>query len=267
MDPNFNAALTDAVRRWARPTTPDELKRRGVARVRSLSLNRIASLIEKAVNRTMISRTLGGFPDDGERFSTDAREEFLRLVRDSSSPSSSSSGELEGEAVSALERLKLELSERKREVEEERRSLTAVGGAVGEADELLERKLRELFAAWGGSPDDPSPLEREVIRLAVAELRSERGRAQLARLEEHQRQVDIMERRISKLTQLLGETEAELQRAMRQGGVDGGIASIFEDVQGIAAGDAQYEKKAALMSAIFEANLELQTSLGVLTGT
>ena len=258
MDPHLNEQLTDVVRRWAKPTTPEDLKRRGVKRVRSISLSRVASLIEKAVNRTMMARTLGDFPMDAEGFSVAARSEFMRLVSDNPS---TREDPLESQAASALARLKREVAERRREVEQQRRTLETVGGAVGAGDEELERKLRDLFAHWGGSRADPSPLEREVIRLAVAELRNERGRNERARLEDAQKEIELLERRISKLNRLLEQTEAELQKAIRERKIDPGLASIYETVQGLDEMDEHYARKSELMHAIFAANLQMRATL------
>ncbi len=118
MDPHLNEELTDAVRRWARPTTADELKKRGV-RLRSLSLTRVASLIEKAVNRTMIARTLdeeGPGPEDATAFSAHARTEFLAMLRGDEDVERASERAVEAEARGALGKLKDELASRRRAV-------------------------------------------------------------------------------------------------------------------------------------------------------
>lgn len=261
MDRHLNEALTDAVRRWARPTTPDELKQRGVSRLRSVSMTRVASLIEKAVNRTMLARTLGDYPEDAESFSKDAREEFLRLMdqTDSAPPPP-----VEAEAMNTLGRLKAELAERRREMkamEAQQRTLGTERGTAGAGDAELERRLRELFVAWGGSPDHPSALEREVIALAVSSLQRERAESERMRLESHRREIDVLERRIAKVTKLLGETEAELLRAVRSSVDDPGLASIYDRVQGIDLGDGQFTKKAQLMAEIYRANLDMRRAM------
>lgn len=262
MDPRLNEALTDAVRRWARPTTPDELKQRGVNRVRSLSLSRVAGLIEKAVNRTMIARTLGDDPVDVEDFSVHARREFMAMLKGDEEQVRASERAVEAQARGAIDKLESELAERRAAVAQEREALDQVTGAVGEADEELADKLRDLFVAWGGSPDDPSPLEREVIHLAVAELRRERAAGSAARLAEKAKEMELLERRIAKLNQLLGETEAELRLARRRASLDPGVASIYEQVQGLDADDTDFEKKAELMASIFQANLSMRQELG-----
>ena len=44
--------------------------------------------------------------------------------------------------------------------------------------------------------------------------------------------------------------------------IDGGISSIYRDVQGVAADDAHQGKKKELMAEIFKANLKLQRKPG-----
>jgi hypothetical protein len=261
MDPHLNEALTDAVRRWARPTTPDELKRRGVSRVRSLSLSRVAALIEKAVNRTMIARTLGDYPEDTGEFSAHAGREFLAMLRGDDDQVRESREQVERQARGTLDKLKDELAERRAAVAKQRLALARIDGAVGEGDDALAHKLRKLFAAWGGSAENPSPLEREVIELAVSELRRERAAGSASRLDEQAKSMQLLERRIAKLGQLLGETEEKLVLARRQASADQGVASIYDEVQGLDEEDASFTKKAELMASIFAANLTMRDEL------
>ena len=85
-----------------------------------------------------------------------------------------------------------------------------------------------------------------------------RRRVRLARLEEHQREINTLERRIAKLSVLLGETEDALRRIRAGDAVDPGVSSIFDSVQGLDHADEQFERKAGLMKVLFEANLALR---------
>jgi Mrp family chromosome partitioning ATPase len=73
------------------------------------------------------------------------------------------------------------------------------------------------------------------------------------------RRIDILERRIVKLTQLLGQTEADLQRIAAMKNVDLGVASMFRSVEGLSAGDEALAFKRLLLREIFQSNLELKT--------
>jgi hypothetical protein len=77
-------------------------------------------------------------------------------------------------------------------------------------------------------------------------------------MREHGRQVDMLERRIAKLTSLLGVTEEELARVMAMKNIDAGVASIFKTVQGLRGDDASVAAKKAMMATIFEQNLAFQ---------
>jgi hypothetical protein len=256
MNPTLDNAITDAVRRWTRPTTVEELQKRGVSNLRSISLTRVAALLEKAVNRALVARTIGDLPDDHDSFSRAARREFVRMMKAGEDPAGAPP-----EAGRALERLKRELRERRRVIQEQQAKLSRDPGVEGPADQELELRLQRLFQAWGGDPQRPSPLESEVIRLAVGELRQERRRGRQALLDDHRREIDKLERRVRKLSTMLEDTEQELQHALTTDPGDAGIASIYDAVQGLDGRDREFAKKSELMSAIFQANLELRSVL------
>lgn len=260
--PYLGEELTEVVRRWATTTTPEELKARGVHSVRSVSMNRVAGLIEKAVNRTLLSRTLGGNDDEHHAFSEAAREEFVRMVRgiDEGQASKSLS---DSPAESALDRLKSDLRSRRAELHEQQTALSADRGVSSHEDGELEQRLRRIFVAWGGDEHSLTPMQEEVVRVSIAELRKERRRSRQVLIDQHRKEMDILERRLTKLSIELERTEAELARVAARGlrSEDSGLASEYSEVQGLAANDSDYERKGALMSAIFEANLELQAKL------
>jgi Mrp family chromosome partitioning ATPase len=74
----------------------------------------------------------------------------------------------------------------------------------------------------------------------------------------HRRQIDIYERRIRKLNQLLAQTEADLARMARMKDVDPGIASAYRKMQGLPSEDEANVLKRSLLQQILEANLELK---------
>ena len=267
MKPLPNDPVTETLRRWSRQTTPDELKRRGVSNLRSVSLARVSMLIEKAVNRALLARTLHNDEGDDaesaqfESVSVTARKEFMAMAT-SDAPDEKDLSHVEEHAVSALDQLKEELAGRRREVAEQERALRSVGGLAKDADEKLASKLRVLFVSWGGKANAPSPLEREVIQLAVQELRRERGNSERERLRHHQDDISVLERRIGKLSGLLAETEVDLARAQKTGTQVEGIASEYDSVQGLSMDDEFHEKKSELMAAIFEANMEMREAVG-----
>jgi Mrp family chromosome partitioning ATPase len=77
----------------------------------------------------------------------------------------------------------------------------------------------------------------------------------------HASEIDILERRIAKLTHLLEQTEADLRRMAAMKNIDLGIASTSRDVRGLRAEDDAHAFKRSLMQKIFQANLELQAAM------
>lgn len=131
-------------------------------------------------------------------------------------------------------------------------------GLTSIAGRLLGDKIRELFGLEEGDRDLMVQIQKQVIAEALREMKGELLAQVSVDQGEHQRQIELLERRIAKLTQSLGMTEAELQRVLRAKSLDPGIASIYKSVQGLSGGEVQMELKRALMEKIFEANVELR---------
>jgi len=253
LDPSLNEELTAAVRRWARPTTPSELEARGVARVHAISLSRVGALLEKAVNRTLIRRTVDGLPDDALSLSSSAREEFLRLARGVEGPESKRMAE---RASSTLDRLRTELTKRRAALASE--ALTPHTLHDRSQSVEVDERIRALFVRYSSDCEVPIALERQVLSVVREAFDGLQQRERDVRHRENRRELDQLERRISKLQALLAETETELKRTRDGASADAGVASIYDRVQGLADEDVALERKGALMSAIFAANLELR---------
>ncbi len=135
----------------------------------------------------------------------------------------------------------------------------ATPGPVPEILDLPEGamsdRLRETFRRHRSDPD---ALEEEVLRLVAEGVQSVRAAA----MTDHRRQVDQLERRLTKLKELLESTESELVRVATLKGEDTGIASIYRTVQGLEENDQRREQKREMLSLIFQANLDLQKKDG-----
>lgn len=162
------------------------------------------------------------------------------------------------EAESEIDALRSDMAATVRTFREEQQALSDEVDDTGglQRAELVD-KIQRIFATVSRTPEIES-LEGQVIELAVAELYEERRKAVAAQMREHGRQVDMLERRISKLTSLLGVTEEELARVMAMKNIDAGVASIFKTVQGLSGDDASAAAKKAMMATIFEQNLAFQ---------
>ncbi len=128
----------------------------------------------------------------------------------------------------------------------------------GDVSQFLGDKIRDLLGLTDGDSELLHQIEQDVIGEAVRGMKQDLVREYSSNEAEHQRQVDLLERRISKLTKTLGLTEQELQRVLRGKSLDPGVASVYKSVQGLSQDEVQAELKRALMDKIFEANVELR---------
>jgi diguanylate cyclase (GGDEF)-like protein len=101
-------------------------------------------------------------------------------------------------------------------------------------------------------------LSEEMIELAIVEAREQSEQELLTKEEAYKREIEILQRRLTKLSSTLDLTEEELDRVRQMKVGDDGIRSIYSDVQGLRGDDVDSKAKHELIRKIFEANLELQ---------
>ncbi len=141
---------------------------------------------------------------------------------------------------------------------------------IAEASETFTLKRKGEGAQWGRSlvekaidlfdhAPEPSAslvrMQREVVALITSEVDRLLGSAVFERMAEKEEQIDLLERRIRKLTQHLDLTESELKRVGRMKSVDMGVASIYTSVQGLDGDEGDSDQKKEMLKTIFEANL------------
>lgn len=253
----LNEALVSALREMGEPATPEELRAKGVTRVRRVSREMVSKLIEKAVNRTLMERTIG-VPDRELRALVQrAHDEFNRIVghQDEIDRTRLQIGEQRSALKEELGRIREELAERRQFVEQQKsRERTLI---EQEENEMLAAAIRESFSRLDTLPAEVRRLEREVIVEALGALEVARTSALDFGRSESGVRIQELERRIAKLVQSLEATEQALKRVAKRQQGDAGLESIYRTVQGLDGGDPDAEAKKELMRAIFEKNLEL----------
>jgi len=162
------------------------------------------------------------------------------------------------EAEAEIAGLRDDLAAQRASFRQEEAVLAEEASEVGGLQQAaLVDRIQAIFAKVPRTPDLET-VEKEIIALAVEELYEGRKKAVEAQMAEHKRLVDQLERRVAKLTSLLGITEEQLQRVLSMKTIDEGVASIYRTVQGLAPEAAQAEQKRAMMSVIFNENLAFQ---------
>ena len=154
------------------------------------------------------------------------------------------------------------------------RTESLLGGGLAAANRLFEKAVRaerpravpapaidrgDLVDAW----EDEPPVLRGDLAAAILERPLPANGEPLAPGTEaaYRRQIDLLERRIVKLTLQLEQTEADLKRIAAMKNIDLGLASIYRSVQGLSLEDEARAMKKSLLKKIFQANMELKTAM------
>ncbi len=127
-------------------------------------------------------------------------------------------------------------------------------------DEVVREVESQLSQAVAASHDIPA--RRMLVDLAVSHARREWEEASSRLTTKHSREMELLERRIAKLSEALEGARERLEEVERSGASDAGTSSAFRSVQGLSRQEENYELKRELMGMIFKANLELYRELG-----
>lgn len=166
--------------------------------------------------------------------------------------------EVETEAA----RLREELERQIEDIEKHKESF--FGDQDGLQESWGKHLIEKVFAVFRAEPDQSEGvcrLQKAVIDLITEEIRAWRESSTVRAMLEGQRQVEQLERRVKKLTESLGTTEAELKRVASMKAIDLGLSSIYRSVQGLSEEDPYTGQKKEMLKTIFEANLALKSTL------
>lgn len=256
---DFKDTLKKAVRQMSFRTSVDKLKKKGVQSVNVLGIDRIISLIEAAVHRSLKSR-LVGIERDAVAKST--KTEFLRLLRSNNDLKLAKS-----KVEQDRERAEEEIDQMRRELGEKRNQLEvkldedAVEMATrydGENSEIVKKVAAVVGSMVESGDGGQEAVQGRLMELVMDIVSGERRQAETARKALHDREIQTLQRRITKLGNTLNETETKLTKITAIKTVDTGISSIYREVQGVDKGVDHSDKKKELMANLFMANLELQ---------
>jgi hypothetical protein len=123
---------------------------------------------------------------------------------------------------------------------------TAEEAALGAA---LAADLRALLA---------SATPEAAIADVLARERTRRAAALAVAVARERERIDMLERRLAKLRKSQVEMELAMAELARRAQLDGGLPSIYNEVQGLAANALEREAKSTMLRSIFEQNLLLQ---------
>jgi len=248
--------LYHLMRRSARRTSVDKLRRTGHKTVSVLNFRDIEELIERSVENTLRRK---GLRLDAPDIHDEVRLEFLALMRER---------DILRETVDSLLQEQDELNRNKELLENELQSTarelmqqqTAAPDEFQGAEQLSDlaqqvaAQLREVLG-----PTDPAAAER-AVGLVTNAIDAQRDSALERAREEQAARTDQLQRRMAKLKRKLAETEDMLERARSEGGQPEAVSG--EPVEaGLKIGDPNHGKKRELLGEIFRLNVELREML------
>jgi ferritin-like metal-binding protein YciE len=256
MSKEINPAFQEALRELGRPTSPKDLHRRGVTRLRTVKTSDVSRLIERAVNRTLMERTIGPLdPQQMAEIVHAAENQFTRQLRAFEDLADSR------QAVEAHRReSQAELARLRETLREREPSEPSLPRASEPSLDLTERLAREIKACLQPLLDQaPSGgLGRSVAEDLQSLVHTHIGEALEAQRRRFQIETENQERRVAKLVESLERTEQVLSRVAASKQLEEGIESIYRTVLGLSVGEQDFGRKQDLMASIFEANLALR---------
>jgi hypothetical protein len=260
MKEEINPALWQELKKHGREMTPEELRQRGVKRVVSIRTSEISRSIERAINRTILERTIGRTdPEELRAFSSAASAEFAAEFQ---GEEHRGLGEViqqhRRELQAELEAVHQDLNERRGFVEQQE-DPDRWPVPAERLDELRLRVQARLLPIFERLPAGSPPL-----RTVVADLLEVFAEERASAMAEQHRETDAdtlrLERRIAKLVASLEHTEIVLDRLTRES-KSAGRASAYREVQGLDPHAADAERRHSVLNEVFHANVDLQTSV------
>jgi hypothetical protein len=162
---------------------------------------------------------------------------------------------------SELESLRVELEEEIRTIAKQSQAFSQQ--RLGEGQRWGREMIENALALFDTVKEPPAALvrmKREVVALMTHEVDRLLKSPVFHTLSEKEKQIDLLERRVRKLTEHLDRTEAELKRVAKMKVLDDGVSSLYRTVQGLTQEDEQAGQKQGMLQVIFEANLAMQAA-------
>jgi hypothetical protein len=252
------------------------LERRGFRSVQVLDMATIERIVHEAVEHSLAAHHADLGAPERAKLEVEAKAEFLKLLAEHKRVVAQKT-----EIERARESLEAQVGTLRDELEKQQTALRQerdrnLAGAAQfslspESFATMEAKIRKLFTTLISQERRMSlveagpqalrglnELEREIAAMLDRLIADEREKYFAKERQDHAEKVDLLERRVEKLTKALSETEDVLQKVIAAKSLDPGIASIYSTVQGLAADALFFERKKELLKQIFEENLLLQ---------
>ena len=255
-------------------TDISSLKQRGVKRVSVFKANQLGSLVGMAVEQVLRDYGIKLSQGDLDSLSEEGRQAFMNLLQERDSYKDICQNLEKEQDTLALQRdmLKGQIRREDTLIETEKgfwQEIPLGEDAHGYQDrlrEVLDRTLETRIEALGQSPDARlvkfleqmvEGLLRELDELFSTSL----DEIQQRYVDEGQKRINTLERRVQKMRESLDSAEEALERAQSQAVADDGVASIYRNVQGLRTDDEAYGQKKNMLEEIFQLNKNIKDQI------
>jgi hypothetical protein len=266
----FTHSLASLFRSRADLTSLKKLAREGVRTVNVLDLSQIEQIVGEAIERALLESSRNG--TSPQRAALGAQLELVKMLG-----GEQRLGEKRQELAQQGAALEKDLGELRSALDEAQSMLRSESAqkkrdAMDELRHRLDRSLADAFARARARVADAAPDAAAALASMQEPLRATMVALLGAAIERTAAPavptpaangVELLERRVRKLTAQLAETQDLLDRTRRQKEDDAqGVPSIYKEVQGLRGTEDQVDTRRALMREIYEHNLELRRTLG-----
>lgn len=251
-----------------------QLRSYGLHAVRVLDAPTIHQVVHDAVEKVLRDRPADAPPlttTERAKVEESTREHVLRLMQQNEQLVSERSRLVSertqverrrAELEQQTKALREELESHQAELAQERaRTVRTIVVIDDESFVQMERRVRALLErmARGGELEGPDgkldlrPFEKELRNLlsrVVSDVKAANAGVDEARVEE-------LELRIAKLNEALEQREDAIRKLAAMKGFDGGIASIYDVIQGLDPASLEFKRKSELLKEVFTQNMEL----------
>jgi hypothetical protein len=270
-----SASVRQVIETRSEQMTLRGLARRGIKNVRVLDMSVMQSIMTEAVENCMKRHGEWLSADARAQLEKESKQEFYELLAEhkkvvaEKSEIEKARDQLRGQ-VSGL-RGDLDTQMKKLEVENQRHENIAVAQFSAESFDKMEDFIKHSFKRLLSQEARSFILEHGAVGTESFEgfevdfsaklhdlIARERERVIGQEDQAHRLRVQVLEARIRKLNSALTNTEGVLRKVAAMKQVDGGVASIYDSIQGLSLQDSHYGKKSALLKVVFVENMELQ---------
>lgn len=265
----LTSSLARLFRDRAKPTSLRRLHKEGFRTVPVLDIAQLEELVRHAIEKVIRETT--DDPEESLRLARTAQVEFLKMLGNPGAIDRTSEDLRREQDALELNLRKLRDSLQSARIDLEHQVEEGGRAAVDQFRSGLDESLEEIWQHALGVYSEQSTAVKPAldhVRGSIRDSVMALFQNIIARIQPTQSKaeaggkVELLERRVHKLTASLDHARQLLKRLRdrKEGEIDG-IASIYDEVQGLTGREDNYEQRRKLLSDVFQLNLDIRRDI------